>query len=130
MTHALLEVTPPSPAIDAAGNCALLEDQRGAGRVPVGVCDSGAFEFIGCEDLVLAQAVIVGSQTWETCHTALLGPDLIVEGNLSMTAGSQVAVRNGSSFAELQIIIDPALQITSPESLRLQGRDVPTSGPR
>ena len=126
MTHALLA---GSPAINAAGLlCALTEDQRGAGRVDE--CDSGAFEFIGCEDLVLAQAVIVGSQTWETCLTALLGPDLIVEGDLSMTVGAQVAVLNGSSFAELEIVLDPSLQIMSPESLRLQGRDVPTSEPR
>ncbi|HXV61070.1 MAG TPA: choice-of-anchor Q domain-containing protein [Vicinamibacteria bacterium] len=125
MTH---EILAGSNAIDAAGPCGLPEDQRGAGRV--GDCDSGAFEFIGCSPLVLANDVITSPVTWYTCHTAQLGPDFSVEmpGSFTLFAGAMVGLDNGVHFgldAPVTLGIDPNLQILSPESLTLQGRSSP-----
>jgi hypothetical protein len=131
-THALL---PGSTAIDHAGSCGSPADQRGAARIPP--CDSGAFEVIGCALLEIDSQIIDSEQVLSTCNTALLGPDLIVQGaggdltvnagylitirdrlwvdqgaNLNLNAGHLVAIKNGlwiDRGAELQIGIDPLL---------------------
>jgi predicted outer membrane repeat protein len=51
MTHALLE---GSPAIDAAADCVVTEDQRGIDRPRGAACDIGAFEFTDFPILALA----------------------------------------------------------------------------
>jgi hypothetical protein len=114
-THALLT---GSSAIDLAGTCDLATDQRGALR-PGGSCDSGAFEFIACPDLVLSNDTIVGTETEENCQNILVGPNFAVagSGDLSLEAGKSVTFRNGTSVetdGQLTIEIDPDLQLVPP----------------
>jgi hypothetical protein len=110
LTHALLS---GSSAIDAAGDCGLVVDQRGAGRITP--CDSGAFEAIGCELLELENLIIATDESFSTCNTALLGPLLMVEGSdgkLTVRAGYLLTARNGfvvNSDAEADLGIDPSL---------------------
>jgi hypothetical protein len=110
LTHALLS---GSNAIDAAGDCGLVVDQRGAGRIPP--CDSGAFEAIGCELLELHNLIVTTDESFNTCNTALLGPLLMVEGpdgKLTVRAGYLLTVRNGlvvNSDAEADLGTDPSL---------------------
>ena len=127
MTHALLA---GSNAIDAAGACGLPTDQRGVARM--GDCDSGAFEFVGCTEVVLANDTITTAVTVEACDTARLGPNfsVVFPGNLTVTAGVQVILQDGVTFGPDALVtlgIDPNLQIFSSESLALQGR-TSTSG--
>jgi predicted outer membrane repeat protein len=114
-THALLA---GNSAIDAAGTCDLATDQRGALR-PAGSCDSGAFEFIPCPDLVLSDDTILGTETRENCQKVLVGPNFAVagSGDLSLGAGKSVTFRNGTSVetdGQLTIDIAPDLQLVPP----------------
>jgi hypothetical protein len=91
-THALLD---GSTAIDAAGNCSLGFDQRGACRLFP--CDSGSFEHLGCPLLQLENQVITTEQTFNTCSTAFLGPRLVIDppaGKLTVRAGCIIAVHD------------------------------------
>ena len=113
LTHRL---TPMSTAIDPLpGGCGLGTDQRGAGRM--GSCDSGAFEYLGdgCDLREFESQTIPGSALVLACHTALFGPDFVVDGPLAdvdIYAGYLVTLRNGVEVrddAGLTIGIDPTL---------------------
>ena len=106
-THQLLA---GSTAIDVSGDCGLATDQRGAARITS--CDSGAFELIGCDLLELDEQVIDSVIEQTACHSALLGPDLIVEesGSLQVTAGYLVTIKDDvvvESGGALSVILDP-----------------------
>ncbi len=113
-THALLA---GSSAIDAAGFCPVERDQRGAPRV--GACDIGAFEYLGCPELVLADQVIASVETHEECSLTL-GPELVIaapDGDATVVYGQRVTVMNGfvvESGAHLAIERDPPLMLVDP----------------
>jgi hypothetical protein len=90
-THALLS---GSTAIGIAGNCDPAVDQRGAARPTP--CDSGAFERADCALLELDDRVIDALVIEISCHSALLGPDLVVgsSGDLRVTAGHLVTIKD------------------------------------
>ena len=114
-THALLT---GSNAIDLAATCGLAIDQRGALR-PAGSCDSGAFEFILCPDLVLSDDTILGTETRENCQKILVGPNFGIagSGDLTLKAGKSIVLRNGTSVktdGQLTMGIDGDLQLVPP----------------
>lgn len=108
-THQLLA---GSPAINAGGLCGLGLDQRGAGRMPP--CDSGAYEWIGCDLVEIENETIEGPQIARTgCHTVIVGPDVTVaDSTLWILAGYLVHFRNDvevESDGGLRVTIDPSL---------------------
>ena len=114
-THAL---EAGSNAIDAAGFCDVPTDQRGAPRI--GACDIGAFEFMGCPVLSLADETIATAETYEECAVSA-GPDLAVVGpggDLTLRFGTTASFANGVSIgadAALTVVHDPSLQLLLPE---------------
>lgn len=113
-THALFV---GSDAIGLAKTCGLDSDQRGAVR-PGGACDSGAYEFVPCPDLVL-DLVEFGEVTHENCQRIVTVPNFSVTGtgNVTLRAGSAVILGNGTevdSGGQLEIEIDPDLQLVPP----------------
>ena len=101
-----------STAIDEAGDCGLPSDQRLGARL--GSCDSGAFEYLGCDLLDLGELLVFTDRVESTCNTALLGPftSVLSTGSLEVTAGYLVTVDNGLSVntgGELALGVDPAL---------------------
>ncbi len=111
VTHALLA---GSNAIDAAGFCSLPNDQRGAPRV--GACDIGAFEYMGCPVLPLADDTIETAVTHEDCSIEV-GPNVAVVGPggaLTLRFGSTASFGDDFSVgtgAELAVEHDPSLQL-------------------
>jgi hypothetical protein len=63
-----------SNAVEAGGDCGIEVDQRGVKRR--GQCDSGAFEYGICDDLVLSDTAISNAQTHTGCEYFWLGPQL------------------------------------------------------
>ncbi len=113
-THALLS---GSNAIDLAGACAE-PDQRGAERE--GSCDSGAFEFLTCPDLVLAAESVTGTRMRTNCQNILVGPDFEVadNGDLTLRAGRSIHLGDGTSVdagGALALELDPDLLLLGPE---------------
>jgi hypothetical protein len=111
-THALLA---GSNAIGLAASCGLPEDQRGAAR-PAGECDSGAFEFVDCPDLVLSSEIVAGTDTRENCQAIVVGPDFSVAntGNLTLRAGKTIELGDTTSVesdGQLTLEIEPDLQL-------------------
>lgn len=106
-THALQS---GSTAIDISGACGLAVDQRSAARPTP--CDSGAFEYLGCDLLEIEDRAIDSTVEDETCHSAVLGPDLVVEGSgsLQVTAAYLVTIRDDvvvENGGTLSVLIDP-----------------------
>lgn len=112
-THRLL---PGSTAIDPLpGGCGLGTDQRGAGRMES--CDSGAYEYLGdgCNLAAYSNATVDYQASSQMCHTALVGPNFIVDGptgDWTLSAGFLVNVRDGFEVrngGEFEVGIDPSL---------------------
>ena len=118
LTHALEE---GSNAIDLiVGGCSTPTDQRGAARQ--GNCDSGAYEFVPCPDLELANAMVTDVEVVEHCQQILVGPSYSVEtgGDLTLRAGKLIEIGNGTTVADggaLTLEIDVDLQLTPPPAL-------------
>ena len=108
-----------SSAVDTGddANC-LATDQRGAPR-PAGACDSGAYQFISCPDLVLSSDFVAGAETEENCQNIFVGPDFLImsTGALTLRAGRSVTLGNGTSVdppGQLTVEIDTDLQLVPP----------------
>jgi hypothetical protein len=102
-----------SNAIDAAGDCGLDADQRGAERED-GSCDSGAYEHSACVELHLYDDIVAGTETFTAPCRILAEPDwkIAFPGNVTMTAGREVVFGEGFEIerdCELVVEIDPGL---------------------
>jgi hypothetical protein len=104
-----LALLPGSNAIDAGGTCDRNLDQRG---VPRGdPCDSGAFEFGECADLVL-YGIVSGLEIHEACEYIWSHNEVEAGGHLFLRAGLQVGISDGFAVhagGNLTIEIDPTI---------------------
>lgn len=96
-THKLFDF---SNALGLAGSCGLGTDQRGAGRS--GPCDAGAFEELGCVLFEMSNQEINVPVVHSACHSALMGPDLVIlpTGSLDLSAGYLITVFDGFEVHE------------------------------